>query len=373
MNYLVYAYYPALILLLLWGAKLCKFGEWNDEFMSLNQTKALQGITAVCIMFHHVAQKRCAMWIPMLDRLPGLEMFVPVGYWFVSIFVFCSGFGLYKSWKSKENYLSGFFRKRMLPIIICYYVMTLIWFVMRKFVFKQPMNTVNLLGYLFGLKLTNPYGWYAVSIVFFYLAFYLSFKFIKPEWGKILGVSVWTVIYTAIGAYIGHCDWWMCGEWWYNSMHFFVIGLLFAKYESSIVGKIKRLYLLYVILAFAGILGFGWLSMFCQWKIGYYVPDFCLSSIDNRLICVSVQWLTSCAFVFFVFMLGMKIRIGNRALAWLGGLTLEIYLGHSLFAEFFAYKFGNLFLEMGIVLVLGLPFALLLRIADNAILGKKKK
>ena len=63
MDKLVYLCYPILIVIFLWGAKLCKKGEFNEEFMSITQTKYLQGFFAIIIMLHHIGQKTCAPWL----------------------------------------------------------------------------------------------------------------------------------------------------------------------------------------------------------------------------------------------------------------------------------------------------------------------
>ena len=86
MDKLVYLYYPLLAVVLLWGVKFYKKGTWNDGFMSLSQTKTLQGFFALLIMFHHAGQKTCAPWLNPKFIIPGLEVFVPIGYFFVGIF-----------------------------------------------------------------------------------------------------------------------------------------------------------------------------------------------------------------------------------------------------------------------------------------------
>lgn len=66
MQYLVYLIYPAMLLLLLRGAKFSKNNEWNEGFLSLYQTKCIQGFTAICIMLHHIGQElkeRSFLWL----------------------------------------------------------------------------------------------------------------------------------------------------------------------------------------------------------------------------------------------------------------------------------------------------------------------
>jgi hypothetical protein len=52
--YLVYFF---LGLLIFFGAGGVGKGKWNEEYTSLKQTKTLQGISALGIAFHHMAQK----------------------------------------------------------------------------------------------------------------------------------------------------------------------------------------------------------------------------------------------------------------------------------------------------------------------------
>ena len=47
---LVYLFYVLLFVILFWGAKFFGRKKWNDEFMSIPQTKALQGFSAICIL-----------------------------------------------------------------------------------------------------------------------------------------------------------------------------------------------------------------------------------------------------------------------------------------------------------------------------------
>ena len=131
MDKLVYLYYPILIGIFLYGAKLCKKGEFNEEFMSIKQTKFLQGFFAIIIMFHHIGQKTCAPWLNPVYIVHGLDVFVPIGYYCVGIFLLCSGFGLYKSYMQKENYLNGFIKRRILPVVLAFYSTGLIFLIVR--------------------------------------------------------------------------------------------------------------------------------------------------------------------------------------------------------------------------------------------------
>ena len=381
MQYLVYLTYPALVLLLLVGAKWNKKGSWNEEFMSLDQTKVLQGFFAICIMLHHIGQETCAPW-QTYKLYPGLEPFVSIGYLFVSLFMLCSGFGLYKSYKQKENYLKGFIGKRILPLIIAFYTTGLLFFAARLLL-KEKMNGWKIFCYISGWGLPNLYAWFVVAMPFFYLCFYLCFRFFKWEWLKITGTMAGVFLYTFLGTWVNHNNYWMRGEWWYNSVHLFWIGILFAKYEKPITEWVKKYYILcFVVLLLGALIAFPF-SEYVTGVVSYYGEYNPFIShavvVKNRWICLASQMLASSCFVFFVLVLNLKLKIGNRFLRFMGTVTLEFYLIHGLFLELFSYRFGdstdihsivritNVALLIVVVFVLSVPAAIGVKKLDNLI------
>ena len=260
----MYLFYFSLALLFFFGARSTGRG-WNEEYTSLKQTKMLQGIAALGIALHHMAQKTCAPWHPSVYTVHGLDFFVPIGYMLVGLFLFCSGLGLYRSLKSKPDYLKGFFRRRILPIIIAFYLSEFIYTGIRLLM-GEKMNLTTVLWYLSGLHMANFNAWYVVVIPFFYLAFWAAFRFCKREGTAIAWVFLFTLAYTVAGALIDHQDdWWMRGEWWYNSIILFPLGLLFGKFEKQVTGFFKKGYWFWLLLFFAGIFLVFQQS---EWRVG---------------------------------------------------------------------------------------------------------
>ena len=368
----MYLFYFLLALVLFFGAESMGRGKWNTEFTSLNQTKILQGITALGIILHHLAQKSCAPWHPSHYVVHGLDPFVPMGYMFVGIFLFCSGLGLYKSRKLKPDYLKGFFRRRILPVVIAFYLSEFIYTAVRL-AMGERMDFITVLWYLSGLHMANFNAWYIIVIPFFYLAFWAAFRFCRREGTAILLVFLFTAGYTVLGACIDHQDnWWMRGEWWYNSMILFPLGMLFGKHEEKITRAAKKGYWFWLLLSFAAVF---LLFQQSEWLInnrwGYYGEWGDPLKIPHRLMSAGVQWLVCIAYTAFCFLLMMKVKFGNKVLAWLGAVTLDLYLMHGIFAELFGYSFlditrslvyiRNVPLYIAAVLACSIPAALLFR------------
>ncbi len=370
MDMLVYLVYPFLLGILLVGVRVAKKGEWNEEVFSLRQTKAIQGFAAICIMLHHIGQKTCASWLDSRLIIPGLELFVPIGYYLVGIFLFYSGYGLYKSYCQKANYLDGFLKKHLVPMFFVSYAVILL-FLLFRIIMGEKLTVPQFIFYLTQLKLCNVNGWFMIALPLFYLFFYLAFRYCKKERVAFCVVIILVLGYTLVGTILDHNDWLLCGEWWYNSVHFFPIGLLFAKFEKPVVKHVKRHYKLYLVLSLVLILPLFWFTEFTQAVFSYYGENFyAKDKVLRRWVCLLSQMAASFVFVFFVMAAGLKIRIGNRLLDFMGSITLEFYLIHGLFVELFCYSFlgflppihriTNVALYIVAVLMPSIPLAMLL-------------
>ena len=339
---LIYLVYPLVLLLLIWGSKWYGRRQWNEDFFSLEQTKVWQGFFAVCIMLHHAGQKTCAPWLQKWYIRPGLDFFVPIGYFLVAFFLLCSGYGLYVSWKRKPDYLKGFFRRRVLPLILTFYVVEWL-FVAVRLLLGEKMDAMQLVYYLTGLKTANQNSWFVLALPIFYMMFWVCFRFLKSEGAAMTGVFTLILCYVLLGCSLDHLDkdMWMCGEWWYNTAVFFPLGLLFGKFKNAIVRGVKQCWLpvmllsvlMGVMLYFGAELVQGNLSYYCEWV---KVPA---ERLLRRFMCVLSQNGAALMFVIFTVLLGLKVKIGNGVLRFMGAITLEFYLVHGLFVELFGFNF----------------------------------
>lgn len=346
MEKLVYIVYPVLIVLLSVGMKISKRGEWNEEFMSLSQTKYLQGYMAILVLLHHMGQKTCAPWHEARYIVHGLDLFVNYGFYFVSVFMFCTGYGLYKSVTTKDNYLKGFFRKRILPLIITFYSAGYIFLIVR-ILLKQKIRRPQMIRYITGFEFPNPNSWYLIAMPIFYLVFYLCFRFIKNEKTATTVTCLGVVAYIILGTYFRHNPYWFCGEWWYQSSPFFIFGLLFGRNEKPVIEHIKKHFAAYLITCFVLIFVLNFTAMIANNVFSYYYGEYSKTPVP-RFSMMWRKWVTllfhvlaAAAFVFFIFIGMMKVKIGNAVLKFMGTITLEFYIIHGLFVELFGYNFAD--------------------------------
>lgn len=104
------------------GVKIAPKGNFNEDFLSLKVSKGIQGFWAVCIIAHHFVQP----FVYSGQGAGALSIFALIGFLFVGVFFFFSGYGLFKSYKNKPNYLNGFLRKRIPVVLVPLYVVNTI-------------------------------------------------------------------------------------------------------------------------------------------------------------------------------------------------------------------------------------------------------
>lgn len=303
--------------LTLYKAKIYKGNFFNEDALSKFETKQIEAFAALGIVFHHMAQQTCAPWLPSNIIVHGLDPFLNMGYLFVSVFFFFSGYGLYVSLKSKENYFDRFFIRRLAPIAYFYVVS-------------------NALFYTFS-KYANGYTWFVYAIVYLYIAFYISFKFIKKESMSYLMLTLFIAIWMFA------CDYLVIGTWVYNSILVFLFGLVFAKCKEKIITFFKKHYLaclLITILIFTLLL-LGSSNLEYLMAIASDVNSYELYLRVN----VIAQNFAGMFFSLLLVLINMKVSLRNKALKEIGTMTLGLYLIHPLFAQMFSYGFEGALVE----------------------------
>ncbi len=374
---LIFSIYIILPIILFYGSAVSSRGQWNDGFLSLSQSKALQGMCVLLIVFHHISQK-----IYVRQDLPqlithSLDPFVNAGFLLTAVFFFFNGYGLYKSYTSKPGYLDHFLSKRLSAPLVAYYVTGLIFFALRLGLGEKIGKKLIIL-YLSGLVHCSPYSWYIVILILFYVVFYLVFKRAKDVRSAIVIFSVIVLAYMILGLFIPRNSYFLRGEWWYNSVFMMPLGMFFAGSEDRIISHVKRNYGKYLAVHLVLVFPVFKLSEFVIQHFGYFND-----SIPYGTMCKAMSLLSHmlCVYMFMalILLVSMKIKIGNRALAFLGKYTLEIYLIHGILVEVFDHDFVGIapspipvsspFLYILCVIIATLPVSLLLKKVENLVGG----
>ncbi len=386
---IVYVILIALILMI--GLKVAPAGEFHEDILSLKVSKGIQGFCAIAIVGHHFSQNL----IYSNNDAGAMKIFFNIGYLLVSVFFFFSGYGLFKSYKNKPDYMKGFLKNRLPIVLVPLYVANTIFAIVvfltgtKYYTDGNPLcYGANLLLFkittLLGITLMNSNAWFMITISLFYIAFYFIFRNFKDENRAIRNMGIFTFAYAviAMGLYsfvlvsqLTMC-FWFTGEWWYNSSFIFFIGMIFAKNEDKIMKTFKEKYgLLLVAFAIGTIVMFA-ASVFVTSNPALTAYNPVLIGRAAAFLCYVVQTISEIMFIGLIILVTMKIKFSNPILNFLGKNALEIYLIHRLFLGIFRSESVNIKSSVafcGLVYLCTIISAVILHYVDENIVGIFKK
>ena len=357
--YITIAVYILVLALVVWGGRFAGFkGGFHDDFMSLESTRSIRGLAAFCIIFHHISQETA------FKSAKIIQAFLNMGPALVAVFFFCSGFGLIKNLNNKPDYLNGFLKNRLVKgILIPFYVNAVLYGVFHFFygTHFEPLQWVtNLLGF----TLMNKYAWFPIVLIILYLAFYFIFRYVKNRrlcfflmLLVILGQGVFFSFWGHFAWWAGKDNWWLApsgfkraewwmqefttwffGQWWVNSTIAFMVGMLYAEHEEAVTEWFKKKYWLKLIAAVVLFVIFQILTLFVQFKFGYYKEYSGKGpGIGDKLITYLSQLPQIISFVIIVFAVKMKFGSDNPVLRFFGRYSLDTYLMNLMPLMFFEF------------------------------------
>ena len=354
--YLTYTVYVLILALFIWGGKFAGFkkDQFHEDSTSLDTMKSLRGFAAIGVILHHISQESAFQWAGGGFGKPGeLNIFVNAGFLFVSIFFFCSGYGLIKSLETKPDYLNGFMKKRVLKTLVIPYYVSILIYGLARLASGEKLPVAQWVTNFLGLTMMNEYAWYPIIAAILYTAFYFIFKNIKNR--KLCYVLMAAVILLLgmIFCVNGHFAWWagpknwwlnsaspvhqkwwtqqklfwISGEWWINSCPALLIGMIFARFENNIREWFKKFYwgklVLVLVLTFATMM----LSGFGQMKFGWWSefsghgPD-----IEKKIATYFFVIPYSTMFTIMLFTIMLKYKVSNPVSRFFGKISLETYM-----------------------------------------------
>lgn len=279
------------VFMLAWKMRFAGRGKFFDNYFSVDETRAIKGMCAVFILFSHI----CTY---LADYFPAFFLFKYAGAIMVGGFFFVSGYGLQYGVMNKENYLKGFFKKRLLTIAVPYYIINAFYIVTNQWAYDAIIRS------LFGF-----YLWYVMAITIFYIGFYLCNRLLKPQYSPI-AMTVFILLYIAVMLKLNF------GYWWFNSCLAFAAGIWICRLFKSFTEFFKRLWHLKLVIIAA------------VFAVTYYY--YCHHANDTTLICLLITLVNTTAFAVMLAALAMKVQINNPILRICGDLSLELYLTHAL-------------------------------------------
>lgn len=304
-------------IIILFSIILTSGNKMNSEYLGITNTNYVRGILALFVVFHHISQR--------ITTSDNFQNFVFMGEYAVSTFFFLSAYSLLTQHLNREDYLKNFWKKRLFKLFIPYFFFSVVYFI---FWFSQGLyRNINSILTIFTERspiISN--GWFLQAIIAMYVLFYFSFKFIKSIKLSII-VNI-VVIVAAIKYMIDSGNW---GMHEYDSLLAFPLGLIWAYYKEKIDLLANKFYttllIIFSIFLFIGHHHIRILATF--------------SMLDYDIQTALATNFANIAFVIFFIWLTIKTNLQNKLFAFLGKISLELYLIHGLFVYYLNILLGK--------------------------------
>jgi peptidoglycan/LPS O-acetylase OafA/YrhL len=142
--------------------QLIKKPEIQAGLMTFDHTDIIKGVSIFLIIIFHIGAKS------------GISNLSPLSLASLVAFLVCSGFGLQSSYE--KNGLKGFFRKKLIRILIPYWIVMAVHFALNP----SEFSLLSLAEALILVK-TYAYWWFVQCIVISYIVFFLIYKLLPGK------------------------------------------------------------------------------------------------------------------------------------------------------------------------------------------------
>ena len=350
----------------------------ETAFFDRISVKEIQGALAVFIIIHQTVVALNAN-----NEYPDdMFFFFFYGILAVSFFFFSSGFGLIKRWMTDENYIRGFMRRRIFTVLVPFFICNYIYLtdaLLNNIVAREHFGFGEVICSFFGIFLINNEMWFAVEIMILYIAFRLVFAKVKKPLTGIIIMTVVVLIMMTIGLFSGHSEtgvmsYWFKGEWWYNTILMFPLGMLYAYKEERINKVIKKAFISILIASSLLLVLLDHVHRNLVMDSIYWTEYYgSANHYLDKLKGLGVETLFEIVFLILILTIMSRVKIGNPVIKFFGKISLEIIMLNYILIDklYFLYKMYGIGVYLPAVAAGTLVAASIVYTVKNIVLERK--
>lgn len=273
----------------------------HSSYISKESANAIKGIFILLIFASHFCNPISKTLTAPLDAAYW-KVRVFLGQLVVTMFLFYSGYGIMKSVTEKgKEYIDGFIRRRILPVLLVYDVSQLVFFVIQTSLGKKYGLTDFVLSMIAWKSFGND-NWYIFVILCLYLSTWGAVKLFKGRLRRSAVIVFLTVFLILLLKMAGK------GTYWYNTMMCYPLGTMYYTVKPLAEEYLKK--------------GAGYCMVFA----GLFVAFLFLHKLwlKNLLF----YELTAMVFAMLVVLITMKVSINSPFLRYCGDHLQGLFLIH---------------------------------------------
>ena len=281
-----------------------------------------------------------------------------------------------------KDYLKGFMKRRIFTVLVPFFICNYIYLtdaIIENIQTGKSFDTLEVICSFFGIFLINNQMWFAVEIMLLYVLFRIVFSRIKKPMTGILIMTGVSLLMILIGLLAGHSDsavmsYWFKGEWWYNTILMFPLGMLYAYKEERVNKVIRKAFtsivittsILFVIMDFVHR---GLLDDLIYWTEyeGSKHPYL------DKILGLGADTVFEILFIILIITLISRVRVGNPVLKFLGKISLETIMINYLICNkfYFIYRHYGIYAYLPAVLAGTIVAASIIYLIKNIVLERR--
>ena len=307
-----------------------------DSTLPKEFSVALKGALSLFIVGTHISSlcqpDEALLWLRLCNLLTPLALV---------FFFFLSGYGLMTQLRlrtlrtpttSPGSLWAGWLPRRLWGLLkpFLFFYAVALFFLFAGFGFDHIPQAlaqlkVNFIIWKVGIPGPLTAAWYLLELMALYVFFYFSFRYVR-RWGRAMLVLILlTLLLMLVAWQLGF------GYYWIRYPLCFSAGVVYAIYERSIYKQIKayRILCLPAVLLLMGVYIWSVLTFPNHPIVLMLASHLAYFALPVMLTALSKVWGAT-----DLFMRRAHGPVGS-ALMWLGGISLETYLLHMSFVNFF--------------------------------------
>ena len=307
-----------------------------DSTLPKEFSVALKGALSLFIVGTHISSlcqpDEALLWLRLCNLLTPLALV---------FFFFLSGYGLMTQLRlrtlrtpttSPGSLWAGWLPRRLWGLLkpFLFFYAVALFFLFAGFGFDHIPQAlaqlkVNFIIWKVGIPGPLTAAWYLLELMALYVFFYFSFRYVR-RWGRAMLVLILlTLLLMLVAWQVGF------GYYWLRYPLCFSVGVAYAIYERSIYKQIKsyRILCLPAVLLLMGVYTWSVLTFPNHPIVLMLASHLAYFALPVMLTVLSKVWGAT-----DLFMRRAHGPLGS-ALMWLGGISLETYLLHMSFVNFF--------------------------------------
>lgn len=268
-------------------------------YLDKSSTDWIRGIAILIVVIHHGVQH--------YDGFQFLYPFQTLGYGAVAIFLLLSGYGLGTQYQKKANYLHGFLSSKIIRLYVTFWCAYSSMYIASA-IGGNLVPIEKVIQNVLTLSVLDTPTWYIKVQAGLYIIFFLIFRLGLDEKRKI------SLLFAVCGIYVTVCVLLGIKQYWWFTVLWFPVGVLLAYRKQSVERWLDRFCYPCVVLSAVVLMAVVVLRFF-KGNMGYPV------AMD---IAITVS------LVLALFALVYQIRFMSRPVQYIGKISLELYLVHSM-------------------------------------------